>query len=174
MALPTRAKQIAAVAALLEKAADADPPLSLADLAEVVVDGYLDMITPAKPALHPHVGMAFKHATSSSVQHVAHNFTSVRGHEVVWCVSGASRFGFLVPVESTYWDNAETSTAKSGAPGNNPDWQPGDKVSRSQRAQKFEVVATGDKCVLLMDWDGVPQPESNDNMKNYYKREVQF
>jgi hypothetical protein len=167
MALPTKAKQIAAVAELLEKAADADPPLSLEDLAEVIVDGYHGIITPAKPALHPHVGMAFKHPTSSSVQHVAW-----MDDYQVWAVSGAARYGFFVGTDSDYWEYAEPSKAKSGAPGNNPEWQLGNLVSRGQRARKFEVVATGDKCVLLMDIISEElECESNDSMKLYYKKE---
>lgn len=168
MSLPTKAKQIAAVAALLEKAADADPPLSLTDLAEVIVDGYHGIITPAKPALHPHSGMAFKHPTLSAVHHVAWV-----GDYRAWVVSGAARYGFLIGTDSDFWKYAESSTAKSGAPGNNPDWSPGDLVSRGQRAQKFEVIATGDKCVLLANvMTEYIECESNDNMKAYYKKEV--
>jgi len=168
MSLPTKAKQIAAVAALLEKAADADPPLSLEDLAEVIVDGYHDIITPAKPALHPHAEMAFKHPTLSSVHHVAWS-----DDYRAWVVSGAARYGFFVPLASDFWKYAEPSTAKSGAPGNNvAGWLRGDLVSRGQRARKFEVIATGDKCVLLQDvLTEEVECDSNDNMKLYYKKE---
>ena len=176
MALPTRAKQIAAVAALLEKAADADPPLSLEELAEEVVDGYHSLIDSSikKPVKFPHTGMAFKTPISSKVAHVAWS-----DEEWAWCVSGDSRYGFFVATaKSDYWSKVEVSTAKSGAPGHNPDWNVGDQVLRGQIRKPFTVLATGDKCVLLQDLGPIGdyptwrlQPESNDNMKIYYKRE---
>jgi len=61
---------------------------------------------------------------------------------------------------------------RPGKPGNNPDWLVGDRVSLGQRASTYEVVATGDQCVLLTDIStGEMQADSNTNMERYYRRE---
>ena len=174
MPLPSRSKQIEAVAEWLERMADADPPLSLNEIATKIVDGYHNLIESSikKPVMHPHVGMAFKTATGSSVQHVAYAFTTALGDRCLWCVNASSRYGFLVLENSPFWEKCEMSTAKTGAPGNNPKWSVGDKVTRDQGTRKFEVVATGDKCVFMMESNGLPQQEPNDAMETYYRKEL--
>lgn len=165
MTLPTKAKQIAAVAALLEKAAE-HAGLSLEDVAALIVEGYHDILLSPKTGIQPHVGMAFKHPSSSTVLHVAW-----MDEGEAWIVSGASRYGFFMYPDSDYWKFAEPSTAKAGAPGNNPKWEVGQLVTRSQRSKTFEVMATADKCVLLQDVNnGRICAESNDCMELYYKK----
>lgn len=61
---------------------------------------------------------------------------------------------------------------RPGEPGNNPDWRVGDRVSLSQRLAEYEIIATGDECVLMQDLNtGELQADSNSNMKRYYRRE---
>lgn len=168
MAIPSRTKQIAEVIKLLDS--DGAEGMSLGDLAARVVDGYHRILKSGlkNPVPPPHVGLAFKTPYDSHVQHIAWS-DEVR----VWIVSANSRYGLLGRVEDLDWMYMEESKAKAGAPGNNPHWKAGDRVSRNQRMYSYKVIATGDKCVLLeSEQDGHIQADSNDNMAKYYRREV--
>ncbi len=171
MALPSRAEQIKRVSELLDR--EESEGVSLEELATIIVDGYLDLLTKGlkKPLLIPHVGSAFKHPAISGVWHVAYQ----HGPEV-WICSATSKYGAWMMAGSDFWGYAEVSTAKAGEPGNNKDgWQVGDKVSRRQRQFIYEVVATSDKGVLLRDMKNLgatPMAESNENMKLYYRKEI--
>lgn len=168
MALPNKAKQVEEVAKLLD--AEESEGMSLVDLASKVVHGYHKLLksslkNPVPPA---HVGLAFKTPFDSHVQHVAWS-DGVR----MWVVSASSRYGLMGRTEDLQWMYAEESRAKAGAPGNNPNWKAGDRVSRNQRMYSYRVIATGDKCVLLeSEQDGHIQADSNDNMSKYYRKEV--
>lgn len=168
MALPNKAKQVEEVAKLLD--AEESEGMSLVDLATKVVYGYHKLLKSSlkNPVPPPHVGLAFKTAYDSHVQHIAWT-DGVR----MWVVSASSRYGLLGRIEDFDWMYAEESKAKAGAPGNNPNWQVGDRVSRNQRMFSYKVIATGDKCVLLeAEHDGSIMADSNDNMSKYYRREV--
>lgn len=169
MSLPTRTEQIDHVQKFLEQAADADPAWSLQQIATKIVDGYHDLLTSGitKGVGVPHVGLTFKSPFFTKASHVAWT-----NGELVWIVDATSHYGSLALVDSPIWRNMEVSTAKAGAPGNNPDWKVGNKVSSMQRANQYEVVATGDKCVLLQSGPWAhPMAESNENMLKYYKKE---
>jgi hypothetical protein len=166
--IPTTKKQIERVAEYLDS--EKTEGMSLDDVATTIVDGYHSLLRSElkRPVLIPHLDMAFKHPALSGVWHVAWQDGSK-----VWLVSASSRFGWFADEQDTFWEYAEQSTAKSGAPGNNPDWQVGDQVSQRQRQFRFEVLATGDKCVLLRNVDTLLlRVESNDNLKQHYRREV--
>ena len=168
MALPTRAKQIQEVARWLDSEATADK--SLDQIATAIVDGYHKLLLKElkKPMVEPHVGHAFKWPVSGKVHHVAWT-----DDERVWIVTADSNYGWFGPKRSGFWGYTEMSTAKAGTPGNNPQWQVGDRASTHQREFKFEVVATGDKCVLLREArSGELRPESNEYMKKFYHRET--
>lgn len=167
MAIPSKAKQIAEVVKLLDWAGGED--VTLEELATRVVEGYHRLlksgIKNAPPP--PYVGLAFKTPWDSKTYHVA--WTD--GYRM-WFVSSDSRYGWFGQISDFSWDYVEESRAKAGAPGNNPDWTAGDKVSRNQRMFSYEVIATGDKCVLLQDQHGSVVADSNDNMKKHYRRET--
>lgn len=167
MAIPSKAKQIAEVVKLLDWAGGED--VTLEELATRIVEGYHGLLRSgvknAPPP--PHVGLAFKTPWDSKTYHVAW-----ADDYRMWFVSSDSRYGWFGQISDFSWDYVEESRAKAGAPGNNPDWKVGDKVSRNQRMFSYEVIATGDKCVLLRDRHGSTVADSNDNMKKYYRREV--
>lgn len=167
MTVPSREKQIAAVSRYLDS--EHTEGKSLEEVASRIVDYFLKtMVSEVKhPALVPHVGAAFKHPAMSGVWFVAH------AGEKLWIVSASSRYGSFISADSPFWNWAEASKAKAGAPGNNSKWMVGDKVSRNQRQFMYEVVATGDKCVLLspVSHEASLQAEPNDNMDTYYRRE---
>lgn len=168
MTLPSRKQQIERVIDLLEQSEEK----TLGEIAETIVDGYLDLLSSSikKPALNPEVGMAFKHPALSGVWFVAYDMGST-----YWIVSGTSKYGFMVHHKSEVWQYAEQSTAKTGAPGNNPHWSVGQKVSRRQRQFVFEIVATMDKGVLLKDTkSNTYLADSNENMERYYRKESDF
>lgn len=168
MTLPSRTEQIDHVQKFLESAADADPAWTLQQIATKIVDGYHDLLTSGitKGVGAPHVGLTFKSPFFTKASHVAWTDGT---H--VWIVDATSHYGAFLRADSPIWANMETSTAKAGAPGNNPDWKVGDKVSSMQRTNQYVVLATGDKCVLLSTPAG-HMAESNENMTKFYKKEL--
>lgn len=168
MTIPSTKKQEEEVAKLLDSDATEGKPLP--EVAKSIVSGYHALLKSElkRPVLAPHVGMAFKHPSISGVWHVAWS-----DGPKLWLVSATSRFGWFADESDVFWQYAEESTAKSGAPNNNPDWSTGDRVSQSQRQSTFEVLATGDKCVLMRNVSTkLLAVESNDNMERYYRREA--
>lgn len=169
MAIPSTKKQVERVATFLDS--DATEGKSLQEVAETIVDGYLGLLKSElkRPVLNPQLGMAFKHPAISGVWHVAW-----RDGPKLWLVSANSRYGWFADESDMFWEYAEESSAKAGAPGNNPNWKVGDTVSQRQRQFLFEVLATGDKCVLMRNQStSALQVDSNDNMERYYRKEVQ-
>jgi len=178
--LPSRSKQIELVMSFLDE--DRQDGRELKDIAAELVDGYLEAIRgdiePGWSALHE--GMAFKTSLWSGVSYVAWRGQTPRG-ERVWIVdSGCSYGSFSRPdafwtefVEESTDNRRDKSKPRPGSPGNNPVWKVGDKARRGQHPYVYEVVATGDKCVLLRDESrGGFQPESNSGMSKYYRRLV--
>jgi len=167
MALPSRAKQVAEMEKFLNAMLDGEE--SVTDVAEKIVDGYHALLSAGiKAGIPPlHEGLAFKSPLTTHVHHVAWT-----DGERAWIVTAASRYGFFGPVDHPLWKYVEYTTAKTGAPGNNPDWKAGDLISRNQRRFRYEVIATGDKCVLLRDLESaVLTADTNENMKKHYQRE---
>lgn len=167
MALPTRAKQIQEVAKFLDS--DQIEGLSLDQVATKIVDAYHDLLTAGikKPVTNLHVGLTFKSPFTTKVHHVAWGDT-----EKVWIITADARYGWIGSYDDPFWRYVEESTAKAGAPNNNPKWSAGQTVSQHQRQFKYEILATGDKCVLLKDVaTGEIKSESNDNMEKYYRLE---
>lgn len=165
--IPSTKTQKEKVAEFLDSDATEGKPLE--EVASIVVDGFHKLLKSSlkRPILLPHVGTAFKHPALSGVWHVAWAQDTK-----LWLVSATARYGWFTDQKDQFWEYAEESTAKSGAPNNNPDWNVGDQVSQSQRQATFEVVATGDKCVLLRNMKtGVHQVDSNENMERHYRRE---
>ena len=169
MGIPSKTKQIAEIQKLLDAALDRED-LTTEDLAAEIVSTYHRLLQSniKKGVPHLHVGLAFKSPYSAKVFHVAWS-----GGGMIWLVAADSRFGWFasMPEVSLAFPYFEESSAKAGAPGNNPHWAIGDVVSRGQRMHTLKVIATGDKCVLLQGTDGTISPESNDNMTKYYTRE---
>lgn len=165
---PTRAKQIAEVEKYLTRLLDSED-MTVGEAAAEIVEGFHSLLSVGIKAGVPplHEGLAFKSPLTTHVHHVAWT-----DGEKVWIVTAGSRYGFFGPVDHPLWEYVEYTTAKTGAPGNNPDWKVGDRISRNQRRFKYEVIATGDKCVLLRDEEsGVLTADNNENMKKHYKKE---
>lgn len=168
MTIPSKKAQVQAIMKYLDS--DYTEGKSLEQIATAIVDGYTSLmgLDIKEPALAPHEGMAFKHPALSGVWHIAYI------HEgECWIVSATTNGGGFIRQDSEFWRWAEPSKAKAGEPGNNKEWKAGENVSRRQRQFVYEILATGDKCVLLKDVrTGSLQAESNSNMEKYYRREV--
>lgn len=181
MPVPSRSDQIAAVAALLEKGVGEERTVD--DVAKAIVDGLYEMwavdfnIAPTVPK----VGFAFKTPTSAKIYHIAWIGEEEPSGETAWCVDSTTDYGLLVPVKSRFWrvvseskDNRkDKSKPRPGSGGHNADdWKPGDVVSLLQRRQTFDIIATGDKTVLMRDRLTLTlQADSNASLKKYYQRE---
>lgn len=168
MALPSRAKQVQWLSAWLEKGAEDEE--SLEKFAGRIIDGIHDMLTKnikdGTPPLHE--GAVFKSPFTTKVHLVAW----LQGDRA-WVVSSDCRFGSFGPVDDPFWKYTEYTRSDPEKLRTNPDWQVGDVVSKSQRFTHHKVIAVGNKCVLLEDLHtGNIQPDSNDNMKRYYRREA--
>lgn len=177
MAIPNRPAQIRAVAKFL------DDPLnesrSVDQVAALIVDGIYDLwtadeMTPPAPL---DVGMAFNTPWGTRVLHVAWKgtfWTPTHGlKEHVWVIRDDSEFGTLVPTDSPQWRVIKTSKAKAGAPGNNPNWDPGDFAVARQGKPRYEILATGDRCALMRDTRNHDNifANSNDGLARFYTRE---
>jgi len=176
-AVPTRAKQIDAVTAFIDKFTDAEEERTTKDLATIIVDGIYDLWTvdvrDASPPIR--VGLAFKVPMVAKVYHVAWTGISLfNGEEtrMAWCVSADSNVGTLAPVDSEYWKIIKESTAKAGAPGNNKaGYQAGDMVTLHLGTDPYHVLAVADKCVLLRrDKTLSLECETNANLDLYYRK----
>lgn len=189
VALPSRQEQIEHIEKFLDYAADQDPAWSLREIATKLVGGYHDMLTSGIKTRMPghHVGLAFKTPFFTKVSYIAWV-----GDDSAWVVDVTSTYGCFIRLDSPLWNNFEESqdnrkpkvdketgevpplAPRPGSPGQNPAWNVGDKVSNMQRISEYVVVATGDKCVLLQStkdsWRFMP--ESNANMAQYYKKEI--
>jgi hypothetical protein len=166
MAVPTRSEQIKVIEALLDS--DDAEGKTLNQIATHIVDSYHDLLSGSLKAAPPPpvVGMAFKSPITGKVHHVAW-----MRDDLVWLVSAGTRYGSISKTSDEFWQHIESTNAKAGAPGNNPDWNVGDEVTLSQRRKTYRVVATHDKCVLLLDVkDGSVQADSNDNLTKFYRK----
>jgi len=172
MAVPSKSKQIQAVADFL--ADPANEERTAEELAKIVVDGVYDLwgATLSDTPLVPHVGMAFKVPFLSSVHFVAWEGEEF-GKEKLWIVNATSDFGFMTTRSSELWQLASPSSAKSGAPGTNSDgWEAGTTVSLSQRRTYLTILQVGNKAVLMRNKTDLSLwTDSNSNLKKYYTRE---
>lgn len=167
MALPTRAKQVQWLSEALEKGAEGKE--SLTKFAGRIIDGIHDMIqAPVKNGTPPlHEGAVFKSPFTTKVHLVAWT-----DGEMAWLVSGDCRFGSFAPVDDPFWKYTEWTRSNPDLLRQNDEWKVGDLVNRSQRLKHLKVIAVGNKCVLLEDLGtGQIHPDSNENMKRYYRRE---
>ncbi len=180
MSLPSKKQQIAAVARFLDS--DRNEGRSLEEIASDIVEGYLDAITPPPPPPTLRVGMLLKTLVSNK----AHRVAWISG-ERLWVVPETGGYGWLGEIHNDMWLYAEEYRPKKRIDGkmvemtdemiaeawSNPDWKVGDQASQHQREFKYEVVATGPACVLLVNLkSGVYTADSNTNMSKYYKREL--
>jgi len=182
MAVPSRAAQIDAVAALIDDSANEER--SLKDVATAIVDGIYDMWTvDVNPAPVPlRVGLAFKTpAMASKIYYVGWIGPEVEGgRQVAWFIDASSSYGTLAAYDSGLWRiiiespdvRKDKSKPRPGSPGQNPDRKVGDVVSLIQRTDTFDILATGDKGALMRSRrTGYLQAESNSNLERYYQRE---
>lgn len=118
------------------------------------------------PAIELNYGDTFKSTITEKIYHVGW-----MGSGWVWLVTADSRYGLLCPEDSDFLKYTKPSSAKAGSPGNNAKgWQKGDKIT-GLRSLRFEIIATGDKCVLLHgDELNLPFAVPNDDMEQYYKK----
>ena len=178
--VPTRKAQIDRVAEFLEDPVNDERTVQ--DVAKLIVDGMYEMWMRGEtsPPIPLTLGLAFKAPNiASKVYHVAWIGEMWWGPkagtiEVAWVIDSGSDYGTLMPTDRPYWRIVTPSTAKAGGPGNNKDgWQVGDVVSAGQRSHWYEIVAVGDKCVLMYRL-GSPTmifAESSASLKKHYKKE---
>lgn len=197
MTAPSRNQQIDAVVKFLDS--EGSQERSLKEIATDIVDGYHEMLLEGikKPATPLRVGMLLKSPLDAKVRRVAY-LNDAAGE--VWIVHEASSYGWLGPLTSPAWELCEEfhpskmvdtdvllangKRKRKSVPmtddeiteaWSNPDWSVGDKVSQSQRAHTFEVIATGPQCVLMKHViTGTLAVDSNKNLAQYYKREHQW
>lgn len=177
--VPSRKAQIERVAQFLEDPVNDERTVE--EVAKVIIDGIYDMWMRGEtdPPMPLTVGKAFKVPGVSKVYHVAWMGDMWWGPkvgtvQVVWVIDSGSDYGSIMPVDRPFWRIVTPSNAKAGGPGNNKDeWKAGDIVSMGQRAHWYEIIAVGDKTVL-MHKRGQPtmiMAESNANLKRYYNKE---
>lgn len=167
MAIPSRAKQVEWLAGQIDKGADEEE--TLPKFAGRIVDSFHDMLISGIKAgtPFPHQGTVFKSPFTTKAHLVAW-----QEGDWAWVVSQDCRFGSLGKTDDPFWKYTEYTRSDPAGFVKNPDWQVGDLVSRGQRAYLGKIVAVGNKCVLLEGVrTGQIQPDSNENMKKYYRRE---
>lgn len=167
MALPSRAKQVEWLSSMLDKGAEDEETLQR--FSQRIVDTFHDMLTKGVKAgtPFPHQGTVFKSPFTTKVHMVAW-----QDGDLVWLVTDDSRFGDFCRTDDPMWKYTEATRSDPARFQKNPDWTVGDTVSRSQRYYHGKVIAVGNKCVLLENLhNGNIQPDSNENMKKYYRRE---
>lgn len=187
MAVPSRLKQIEAVTAYLERILDGEDDIAVSDVAKLIVDGMYDMWEAGleDPPTPLHVGLAYKTPmVASKVYFVAwmgHESNEPDSRKVVWIIEPSSDHGCITTPDDPFWrivipseDRRKDKTKpRPGSPGNNvAGWKEGDTVSLMQRTATYNILATGDKCVLMRDIKtGELQTDSNTNLEKFYKRE---
>jgi len=183
MALPTRKQQIEAVAKFIDS--ERNEGRSLEEVAAEIVDGYLDALTPDKPALPLREGMLLKSPVANKVYRVAY-----MDDEVIWAAGDTAGYGWLGDVSEKFWGMCEEYRPKRrividgkgkmvemtdeeiAEDWANEKWSVGDLVSQRQRQFIFEIIATGPQCVLMRRADGQLVADSNRNLEAYYRKEV--
>lgn len=180
MAIPSKAEQIKAVAALLEIQDEED---LLEDIAKRVVEGYHDLITAKLKQVPstPRLGMLFKVPVDNKVRRLVWWGADDRA----WIVSETDSYGWLGdPAVMFEWCEefrprrrrdgkmVELTDRDIDEEWSNPDWKVGEVLSQHQRQYSFEVVAVSPNGALLRGGDGRLTVDSNSNLKTYYKREI--
>ena len=182
--IPSRKQQIEAVAKFLDL--DKNEDRSLLEIATDIVDGYLDALTPDKPALPLREGMLLKSPVTNKVYRVAY-----MDDEVIWAAGDTAGYGWLGDVSEKFWGMCEEYRPKRRIQVDgknkmvemtdeeideewaNEGWKVGDQVSQRQRQFIFEIIATGPQCVLMRDVKtGSLVSDSNRNLEAYYRKEV--
>lgn len=167
MTLPSRSKQVEWLSAMLDKGAEEEE--SLQKFSQRIVDSFHDMLTKGikTGTPFPHQGTVFKSPFTGKAHYVAW-----QEGDYAWFVTDDAHFGDFCKVDDPMWKYTEISRSDPARYVKNPDWAVGDLVSRSQGYYHGTVIAVGNKCVLLSNsHNGNIQPDSNENMKRYYRRE---
>ncbi len=175
--VPTRKAQIERVAEFIDSPDNEER--SLAEVAKIIVDGMYDMWMRGveDPPIPLKVGMAFKTPfVASKVYHVAWigpEYIGDNPRTMVWVIDAASDYGTLTEYGDPLWRIVIPSNAKAGGPGTNKDgWKEGDHLSLIQRIAQFNIIAVGDKTVLMRDRKtGWLQADKNANLEKYYNKE---
>lgn len=168
MPIPSRAEQARKLAEWLDQGAEEGEDIDKFSLR--LVDAFHEMLKSGLRGRVPRfdVGQAFKSPMSSKVYWVAY-----REGDQYWVTQADSQYGWFIDVDDEpFFRSAVLSSAKTGKPGSNTDWEVGDDVSSFQGSQQFRVVAVHDRGVLLRDLHNASlMPESNDGMVKYYTKE---
>lgn len=187
MTIPSRLKQIERVAEFLEDPSNDER--SVKDVAKIIVDGMYEMWTRGvEDAPVPlRVGLAFRTPMVAKTRYVAwigRGYWGKKwsGQDLAWVVDADSTVGTLATLDNPLWRvvtevpdyRKKKDKPRAGEPGYNVDgWQKGDKVSQLYGMYRYEVIATGDKCVLLRrEGSAIIQADSNANLKKYYQEEI--
>lgn len=186
MSIPSKSAQIDSLVAFLEDSTDKERDVR--DVAKQILDSVYDMWTvdvhDAPPPLR--VGLAFKDPLLLSKTYFVGWIGVEAGKSFAWCIEPTTDYGFLAPLDSGIWriitespdgrrkpkDGSQLGP-RPGSPGNNVDgWETGDVVSLIQRIDTFDILATGDKTVLMRSRDnGRLQADKNANLAKYYQKE---
>lgn len=179
MAIPTRRAQIERVAEFLNDPENDER--SVDDVAKIIVDSMYTMWTrnETSPPIPLKEGLAFKAPNVAKIYHVGWIGPMWWGAKkgvlsTAWIIESGSSYGTLMPVEDPFWRIVTPSNAKSGGPGNNKDgWKPGDRVSHSRGAHHYEILAVGDKTVLMRSIKDAERifVDSNADLTMYYRKE---
>lgn len=194
MTLPSKAKQVEAVMKFLDS--DYQEGRSLEEIATAIVEGYHDALVKGlkKPATPVRRGMLFKSPLDSKVRRIAY-LNDATGE--VWIVADTSSYGWLglspalLEYSEEYVPSKMVPTGEVDAEGkikkkrvemtpeeieeawSNPDFKVGDQLSQHQREFTFEIIAVAPECALLISLQsGRIYADSNQNLKQYYKREI--
>lgn len=175
--VPTRKAQIERVAEFIEDPANDER--TVIDVAKIIVDGMYTMWMRGveDPPIPLKLGMAFKTPEVASkvyfVGWMGPEWPTGDSRDMVWVIDAASDYGSLTEQSDPLWRIVLPSTAKAGAPGNNTDgWTVGQRLSLQQRRTSYDIIAVGNKTVLMRDIvNGSLQVDSNANLKRYYRKE---
>jgi hypothetical protein len=167
MAIPPKSRQAKWLANQLDKGAEEGESLERFSLR--IVSSFHEMLAQGIKlgVPFPHKGTVFKGP------HTAKNYcVAWQEGDHLWLVAEDSTFGDFCRTDDPIWQYTEASRSDPARYVKNPDWGVDQYVSRGQRHYIGKVIAVGNKCVLLEDArTGQIQPESNENMKRYYRRE---
>lgn len=167
MPLPSKKKQADWLADQLDKGAEEGE--SLEKFSARIVSAFHDMLTQGikTGTPFPHKGTVVKTPFTAKAYCVIW-----QEGDRVWFAAEDSTFGDFCRTDDPFWKYTEASRSDPERYVKNPDWGIGQTVSRSQRYYVGKVIAVANRCVLLEDVrTGQIQPESNENMKRYYRRE---